>query len=250
MSAGPRDQRPVSSRADVLKFATAPLATPVEISGPVTVKLYVSSTAPDTDFTAKLLDISPDGREILFLDGIQRVKYRNSFTTPSRLPVGDVGELSIDLWHTSLVFNTGHRIGVQISSSNYPRFEVNPNNGNDMPEYTTGTPRTIVPASVTTAQNTVYFGEDHPSALCLPVSSSLDADNDGLDEQGEAAHHTDPNNADTDDDGYNDGLEVSLGTNPNDPSTVLDGVSLLGLGLLLSFSVLMGIHRIIWAEIR
>jgi len=212
LPAGPMDQRPVSGRADVLKFATAPLAAPLEISGGVSVKLYVSSNAVDTDFTAKLVDIYSDGREMLFLDGIQRVKYRNSFTTPSLLPPGTVGEVTIDLWHTSLIFNTGHRIGVQISSSNYPRFEVNPNNGNDLPQYSGSA---IVPASVTTAQNTMHLAGVYPSALHLPVSSSLDADGDGLDEQAEAANHTDPNSADTDGDGLSDGAEVNTyHTNP------------------------------------
>lgn len=223
LSAGPRDQRSVSGRPDVLAFQTAPLTAPLEVTGQVRVRLFVSSDATDTDFTAKLVDIYPDGREILFNDGIQRVKFRNGFETPDPLPVGTVGELEIDLWHTSLVFNTGHRIGLQISSSNYPRFEVNPNNGNDLPVYAGAA---IDPSSVVSAQNTVHFGGTYPSALLLPVSSDYDADADGLDEAAEVALGTDPNNPDTDGDGLSDGDEVNIhGTNPLNPDTDGDGYS-------------------------
>ncbi len=156
---GPFDQREVSGRSDVLKFATPPLETPVEATGAYSVKLYVSSDAPDTDFTAKLVDIYPDGREILLQDGIQRVKFRNGFARPAPLPLGKTGQLTINLALGSVVFNTGHRIGVQISSSNYPRFEVNPNSGDDYP----------TDDNKRKATNTVYFGSGHPSALYLPV---------------------------------------------------------------------------------
>lgn len=154
---GPFDQRKVSGRDDVLCFATAPLETPVENTGAVRVELFVSSDAPDTDFTAKLVDIYPDGRELLLTDSIQRVKFREGYTSPSPLAAGTVGKLTIDLAVTSVIFNTGHRIGVQISSSNYPRFEVNPNNGDDFP-----TDENMRPAL-----NTVHFGGAHPSVLYL-----------------------------------------------------------------------------------
>jgi putative CocE/NonD family hydrolase len=154
------DQRPVSNRPDVLKFATRPLDAPLEITGRVTVRLYVSTDATDTDFTAKLIDIYPDGREILMLDGIQRLKFRNTFERPEFLPPGEIAELEIDLWSISLIFNEGHRIGLHISSSNYPRFERNPNTGKDFP--VEGEPLPV-------AHNTVYMGLRHPSALILPI---------------------------------------------------------------------------------
>lgn len=164
MPAGPHDQRKTNrNRRDVLKFATPPLEAPVEATGRVSVKLFVSTDAPDTDFTAKLVDIFPagDGREILILDGIQRLKFRNGFDVPAPPPASpdEVFEIMIDLWSTSWIFNTNHRIGVQISSSNYPRYEVNPNNGDDFPGK----------APMRTARNAVHAGKTYPSALILPV---------------------------------------------------------------------------------
>jgi len=158
---GVYDQRPVSDRPDVLRFATPPLATPLEITGRVTVRLYVSTDAKDTDFTAKLLDIYPDGREILMLDGIQRVKFRNGFECPDYLPPGKIAEIAIDLWSISLIFNTGHRVGLHVSSSNFPRFEVNPNNGKDFP---------VEGEAMPVARNTIYTGLRQPSALILPLT--------------------------------------------------------------------------------
>jgi len=155
------DQRPVSNRPDVLKFATAPLTEPLEITGRVKVRLYVSTDVKDTDFTAKLIDIYPDGREILMLDGIQRLKFRNGFECPEYLPPGEIAELEIDLWSISLIVNRSHRIGLHISSSNYPRFERNPNTGKDFPAE--GEPMPV-------AHNTVYMGLRHPSALILPLA--------------------------------------------------------------------------------
>lgn len=162
---GPHDQRKFDrTRKDLLQFATAPLLEPAEVTGRVSVRLYVSSDAPDTDFTAKLIDIYPDGdgRELNILDGIHRVKYRTSFEQPEPPLTGldQVVALEIDLWSTSIVFNKGHRIGLHISSSNYPRFEVNPNTGADYPE--PGKPMRV-------ARNRVYCDGAHPSALLLPV---------------------------------------------------------------------------------
>ncbi len=157
--AGPFDQLEVSDRADVLKFATPPLDAPIEITGRVTVDLYVSTDAPDTDFTAKLVDIYPDRREILMLDSIQRLKFRNGLEEARPLPPGEVDKITIDLWSISLIFNAGHRIGLHISSSNYPRFEVNPNNGDDFPSDDT----------LRIANNTLYMTDAYPSALMLPV---------------------------------------------------------------------------------
>lgn len=156
---GPKDQREVGQRPDVVTFLTPVLEEPIEITGRVKVVLYVSTDAPDTDFTAKLLDVYPDGRQILMLDNIQRVKFRNGFEQAEPLPPGEVGRLEIDLWSISLIVDKGHRIGVQISSSNYPRFEKNPNTGTDFPDG----------EDLRVARNTIHLGADTPSALVLPV---------------------------------------------------------------------------------
>jgi len=163
--AGPYDQRKHSlSRTDLLKYVSAPLDAPLEIIGEVRVRLFVSSDAPDTDFTAKLLDIYPEGdaREILVLDNIRRVKSRLGFdqAAPPLQGHEDVVELEIDLWSTAWIFNRGHRIGLHISGSNSPRFEVNTNTGADHPG--PGVEMRI-------AHNRVYCGPQYPSALVLPV---------------------------------------------------------------------------------
>jgi uncharacterized protein len=155
---GPRDQRPVEGRPDVIVFSTEPLAEPLEVTGRIRVKLYASSSARDTDFTAKLSDVYPDGRSMLITDGIVRGRYRTSLEKEEFLNSGEIYEFEIDLWSTAIVFNKGHRIRVAISSSNSPRFEPNPNIGDadDGKDYAV-------------AKNTVYFDVSHPSAIVLPV---------------------------------------------------------------------------------
>lgn len=211
---GPYDQRTVSGRPDVLKFATEPLAEPLETTGPFLVKLYVSSDAPDTDFTAKLVDVYPDGnpREILMLDSVQRVKYRDGYEDPQpALQPSDVVEITIDLGHISWIFNTGHRIGVQISSSNFPRFEINPNNGHELP----GQGLAMQPAA-----NTVHMSALYPSALIIPVRDpAADADGDGLTDEEEYALGTSSSEHDTDGDGHDDPIEVAAGTDPTHPNS-------------------------------
>jgi predicted acyl esterase len=162
---GPYDQRFYSTqRKDLARFATVPLEAPVEVTGRVRVRLRVSSDAPDTDFTAKLLDIYPgeDGRELNVVEGIQRVKFRKGLSEPAPLLTGpeEVVELEIDMWSTSWVFNTGHRIGLLISSSNYPRWEINPNTGADFP-----TPGSEMPI----AHNVVHLGGPNASAILVPL---------------------------------------------------------------------------------
>ena len=155
---GPFDQQKLSTRPDVLTFATPPLDKPLEITGRVSVRLFVSTDAPDTDFTAKLLDVYPDGKQILMLDNIRRLKFRKGYEKAEPLAANAVDEIVIDLWSISLIFNKGHKIGLQVSSSNYPRFEKNPNTGEDLPGKETRV-----------AHNTVYADAAHPSALLLPV---------------------------------------------------------------------------------
>lgn len=165
IKSGPFDQRPVyTERTDYLRFTTAPLEAPMEITGRVKVRLSVSSDAPDTDFTAKLVDIYPEGdsREILMLDSIRRVKTRLGYDKVAPLLTGpeQVVEIEVDLQSISCVFNTGHRIGLYISSSNYPRFDINPNTGNDF---------ATAEAPARPARNTVHIDATHPSAIILPV---------------------------------------------------------------------------------
>jgi predicted acyl esterase len=157
---GPMDQRELEGRADVLVFSTAPLEDPVEVTGRVRVRLYASSSAEDTMFTAKLCDVYPDGRSMLLTDGALRAACRESVSAASPLEPEQTYEFNIDLGSTSMIFNRGHRIRVDISSSNAPRFAVHPNVWGE------GEPRV--------ARQTLYRGGDHPSAVILPVVGSAD----------------------------------------------------------------------------
>ncbi len=159
ISKGPKDQRGVENRSDVLMFDSPVLDRHVEITGPVKVKLWASSTAPDTDFTAKLCDVYPDGRSMIVLDGIIRASHRNSMEKRELLERDKIYELEIDLWSTSLVFSPGHRVRVALSSSNAPRFEPNPN---------TGKP-SGADDKAEVATNTIYINAEHPSHIVFPL---------------------------------------------------------------------------------
>jgi hypothetical protein len=161
ISKGPMDQRSVEERTDMLLFTSPALDSYVEITGPVKVKLWASSTAPDTDFTAKLCDIYPDGRSMIVLDGIIRASHRSSLEKDEPMEPGKIYEFEIDLWSTSLVVSPGHRVRVAISSSNAPRFEPNPNTGKS----SGSDDKTEV------ATNTIYMNADHPSHILLPVAA-------------------------------------------------------------------------------
>jgi predicted acyl esterase len=158
---GPKDQRSVESRPDVLVFSSPVLDRYIAVTGPATVKLWVSSTATDTDFTAKLCDVYPDGRSMIVLDGILRMRHRNSMTKSELMEPGKIYEIDIDLWATSLVFSPGHRVRVVLSSSNAPRFEPNPN---------TGQPSGL-DDKTQKAANTIYMDARHPSHISLPIVS-------------------------------------------------------------------------------
>ena len=140
---------------------TAPLAAAVEVTGPVTVTLYAATSARDTDFTAKLVDVYPDGRAINLADGIIRGRYHDSptFTEFELLTAGTVYEFNIDLWATGNLFKAGHRIRVEISSSNFPKYDRNLNTGN--------TPQTDT--EIRTASQTIYHNAQYPSHITLPV---------------------------------------------------------------------------------
>src|SRR5262245_31987142 len=156
---GPRDQRTIESRPDVLLITRDVLDAPLEVTGRITARLYISSDCPDTDFTVKLTDVYPDGRSMLVTDGILRARFRESFETEMPLESGQTYELMVDLWSTSLVFNKGHRIRIAVSSSNSPRFEANPNTGKPF--------RSDKETRVAT--NTLHLSAKHASHVVLPV---------------------------------------------------------------------------------
>ena len=124
---GPRDQRAVEGRNDVLVYSTPALAQDMEVTGPVTLELFASSSAVDTDFTAKLVDVWPDGFAQNLTEGIVRARYRDSQEQPQLMNPGQTYKFTLDLWATSNVFKKGHRLRLEISSSNFPRFDRNLN---------------------------------------------------------------------------------------------------------------------------
>jgi hypothetical protein len=159
LAPGPIDQRPAESRADVLVFTTQEFRQDFEVTGPVTLELYAASSAVDTDFVAKLVDVWPNGFAQNLTEGIMRARYRSSAEIPEFLNPGEVCKFTIDLWATSNVFLPGHRLRLEISSSNFPRFDRNLNTGED-------------PGAATRmmkATNTIYHDREHPSALILPI---------------------------------------------------------------------------------
>jgi putative CocE/NonD family hydrolase len=157
---GAYNQSALETRADVLVYSTPPLDRDVEVTGPVSVKLFAASDARDTDFTAKLVDVSADGSNARNLtDGIIRARYRKSKGPAQLLEPGQVYEYDIDLWATSNVFKKGHRIRVEISSSNFPRFDRNTNTGNIIAD----------DATFKTATQTILHDTQHPSHIMLPI---------------------------------------------------------------------------------
>ena len=156
---GARDQRSVEARGDVLVYSTQPFAQDVEVTGPISLELYATSSALDTDFTAKLVDVSPDGFARNLTEGIIRARYRASPEKPEMFTPAQVYQFAIDLWSTSNVFRRGHTIRLEVSSSNFPRFDRNLNTGEDA-----GFAQRYVSAT-----NTIFHDAQHPSALLLPV---------------------------------------------------------------------------------
>jgi hypothetical protein len=156
---GVYDQRPVEERRDVLCYTSDPLPGALELTGPITVKLYAASSAPDTDFTAKLVDVRPDGYAQNLADGIIRARYRQSRSNPSPIAPGTVYEYTLDLWSTSMVCQPGHRLRVEIASANFPRFDRNPNTGHPLGS----------DAELQAATQTIFHDGVHPSHIVLPV---------------------------------------------------------------------------------
>lgn len=170
---GPLDQREIEklNRQDVLVFTSPPLTEPMALTGPLTATVYISTNVTDTDMVAKLIDVYPTnssnillaGASILINDGIADMRWRKYPHTnlPQNLSgnPADVYEVSVTMWNTSYVFNAGHQIRIHVSSSNYPRFLANPNNG--LPKDQQG--------NIEVAETTLWFNDQYPSALVLPV---------------------------------------------------------------------------------
>jgi putative CocE/NonD family hydrolase len=162
MEPGPRDQRSVENRDDVLVYSTGPLPRDLEVTGPVIADLFVKSSAVDTDFTAKLVDVAPDGFAQDLTEGILRMRYRASPEHATLMNPGQIYEISLDLWATSNVFLRGHSLRLEIASSNYPRFDRNLNTGEEIK----------FAHNFVAASNTILHDAEHPSALVLPVMAS------------------------------------------------------------------------------
>jgi len=153
------DHAEVEQREDVLVYTTARLTEALKIVGHINVELFVSSSAKDTDFTATLLDVQPDGRPLKLHQGIKRARFRDGYENPEMMNQGEVYRIPIEVQSMAYVFKPGHRIRLEVSSSAFPRWERNMNRGGNNYDESHGI----------SANNTVHHGLAHPSALVLPV---------------------------------------------------------------------------------
>lgn len=156
---GPRDQRPLDAREDILRFTTEPSEQKLEFTGPITANLYASSSATDTDFMVKLVVVRPDGLSFNLADGVIRARYREGFETPKLIEPGAILHYEIDVWATSYVVQKGERLRVDITSSNFPRLDRNPNTGAPFGETT----------EMIKAEQTIHLSKSHPSHIVLPL---------------------------------------------------------------------------------
>ena len=159
---GPMDQRTIEGRHDMLVFTSDPLKDDLQVTGVIRVLLYVSTSARDTDFTAKVIDVAPDGTALALTDGILRLRYRGGLARPELAKPGEIYPITIDAGPTSNVFLHHHRIRLEIASSNFPRFDRNPNTGRPIADET----------ELRIAHQAVFHGGHYPSALMLPVITS------------------------------------------------------------------------------
>jgi uncharacterized protein len=156
---GPQDQRPAEARSDVLVYTTRAFSKNTEVTGPVSLDLFVSSSAVDTDFTGMLVDVWPNGFAQNLTSGILRLRYRNSQEKSEPLKPGETYHVTLDLWATSNIFLAGHKLRLEISSSNFPRFDRNLNTGEEQAHTT----------RMIKATNVIYHDKAHPSALVVPI---------------------------------------------------------------------------------
>lgn len=154
---GGYDQRPIEGR--VLTYTSAPLPRDLEVTGWITARLFAMSSAPDTDFVVRLTDVAPDGTSRIVADGILRARYRGSLELPELLTPNKVEEMEVDLWASSNLFRAGHRLRVHVTSSCWPRWDANPNTGDEL----------FKTARAETALNTVFHDAFRPSCIRLPV---------------------------------------------------------------------------------
>ncbi|MGB9310599.1 MAG: CocE/NonD family hydrolase [Candidatus Acidiferrales bacterium] len=156
---GPEDQRPAEARSDVLIYSTPAFTKDTEVTGPISLDLYVSTSAVDTDLTGKLVDVWPNGFAQNLTEGILRLRYRDSQEKPELANPGETYRITLDLWSTSDVFLAGHKLRLEVSSSNFPRFDRNLNTGEEQARAT----------RMVKATNAIYHDKTHPSALIVPV---------------------------------------------------------------------------------
>jgi len=162
---GPADQRPNESRQDVLVYSTSLLEEDVEMIGPIKAWLYAASSAKDTDFTIKLIDVYPDGRALNVTEGIVRARFRNSiWDTPSLIEPGKIYQYKVELLPVAIIFKKGHRIRIHVSSSSWPLWDRNQNTGNPIGR----------DSEIVVARQTIYHDEDHASRIILPIVSDGD----------------------------------------------------------------------------
>jgi hypothetical protein len=156
---GPYDQKPLDGREDILRFVTEPFAEAIEITGPINAQFYASSSAPDTDFMAKLIIVKPNGRAFNLVDGVIRARYREGFDEPKLIEPGKVYKYEIDMWATSYKLSPGDRIRIDITSSNFPRLARNLNTGADFAKT----------SEMKIANQTIHMSEKYPSKIVLPI---------------------------------------------------------------------------------
>lgn len=157
--AGSCDQALVETRRDVLVYTSEPLAEELEVTGPVRMNLFAATSAPDTDFMVKLVDVRPDGTAFNVADGVIRARFRNSLEQPTLVTPGDVVEYHIDMWSTSHLFKAGHRIRIDITSSDFPRYDRNPNTGHDFG----------IDSILQKAEQTIFHDVHRASHIILPI---------------------------------------------------------------------------------
>jgi len=159
LRAGPMDQYHIEKRDDVLCYTTPELDADIEVTGPIAIHLFTATSARDTDFTAKLVDVHPDGKAYNIADGILRARYRKSILEPELVNPDDINEYCIDMGVTSNLFLKGHRIRIDVSSSNFPRYDRNMNTGNPIGEDARGVP----------AMQAIYHQAEYASYIDLPI---------------------------------------------------------------------------------
>jgi uncharacterized protein len=157
--AGPKDQRPLAGRKDILVYSSEPLKEPLAIAGPVKMKLFAATDGPDTDWVVKLIDVRPDGFAINVCEGILRARYRKGTSRPELLTPNQPYEFEVDLVGTANVFLPGHRLRVDVTSSHFPQFDRNPNTGEPSGSS----------SRVRVASQTIFHSVDRASHIILPV---------------------------------------------------------------------------------